>query len=65
VCEQTFFSDVLKQSGATPLLWTNNLMAPEAYVLSAAIDGWMKKKAMSKSASAPLIPITVSGVKAS
>jgi len=44
VCEQTFFSDVLKQSGATPLLWTNNLMAPEAYVLSAAIDGWMKKE---------------------
>jgi hypothetical protein len=44
VCDQTFFSDVHKQSGATPLLWTNNLMAPEAYVLSAAIDGWMKKE---------------------
>jgi hypothetical protein len=39
-----FFSPALKQSGATPLLWTTNLMAPEAYVLSAAIDGWMKKE---------------------
>jgi hypothetical protein len=39
-----FFSPALQQSGATPLLWTTNLMAPEAYVLSAAIDGWMKKE---------------------
>jgi len=39
-----YFSPALAQSGATPLLWTTNLMAPEAYVLSAAIDGWMKKE---------------------
>lgn len=39
-----YFSTALEQSGATPLLWTTNLMAPEAYVLSAAIDGWMKKE---------------------
>lgn len=39
-----YFSPALEQSGATPLLWTTNLMAPEAYVLSAAIDGWMKKE---------------------
>ena len=39
-----FFSTALEQSGATPLLWTTNLMAPEAYVLSAAIDGWIKKE---------------------
>jgi len=39
-----YFSPVLQPSGATPLLWTTNLMAPEAYVLSAAIDGWMKKE---------------------
>jgi hypothetical protein len=31
-------------AGATPLPWTTNLMAPEAYVLSAAIDDWMKKE---------------------
>ena len=39
-----YFSPSLQTSGATPLLWTTNLMAPEAYVLSAAIDGWMKKE---------------------
>jgi hypothetical protein len=39
-----YFSTALEQSGATPLLWTTNLMAPEAYVLSAALDGWLKKE---------------------
>ena len=39
-----YFSPALQETGATPLLWTTNLMAPEAYVLSAAIDGWMKKE---------------------
>lgn len=39
-----YFSSALEQGGATPLLWTTNLMAPEAYVLSAAIDGWIKKE---------------------
>ena len=39
-----YFSPALQHTGATPLLWTTNLMAPEAYVLSAAIDGWMKKE---------------------
>lgn len=39
-----YFSDALEESGASPLLWTTNLMAPEAYVLSAAIDGWLKKE---------------------
>jgi hypothetical protein len=41
---KNYFSSALQQSGATPLLWTTNLMAPEAYVLSAAIDGWLKKE---------------------
>ncbi|HEV7796576.1 MAG TPA: hypothetical protein VGO73_00355 [Pyrinomonadaceae bacterium] len=39
-----YFATPLKSTGAEPLLWTTNLMAPEAYVLSAAIDGWMKKE---------------------
>jgi hypothetical protein len=39
-----YFAAPLKSSGASPLLWTTNLMAPEAYILSAAIDGWMKKE---------------------
>ena len=39
-----FFAPLLQASGATPLVWTTNLMAPEAYVLSAAIDGWIRKE---------------------
>lgn len=39
-----YYGPALEQSGATPLLWTTNLMAPEAYVLSAAIEGWIKKE---------------------
>lgn len=36
-----FFQDHLRSTGAHPLLWTTNLMAPEAYVLKAAVDGWI------------------------
>ena len=36
-----YFAPPLKESGANPLLWTTNLMAPEAYVLKAALDGWL------------------------
>jgi hypothetical protein len=39
-----YFAAPLKSTGARPLLWTTNLMAPEAYVLSAAIDGWLKSE---------------------
>jgi hypothetical protein len=39
-----YFHKLLQQTGASPLLWTTHLMAPEAYVLSAAIDGWMNKE---------------------
>jgi hypothetical protein len=41
---KSYFSSALQRTGATPLLWTTNLMAPEAYVLSAAIDGWVRKE---------------------
>jgi hypothetical protein len=41
---KSYFTDVLRQSGAKPLLWTTNLMAPEAYILSAAIEGWLQKE---------------------
>jgi hypothetical protein len=30
--------------GATPLLWTTGLMAPEAYTLKAALAGWMQQE---------------------
>lgn len=39
-----FFSPYLKQTNAEPLLWTTGLMAPEAYILEAALDAWIQKK---------------------
>jgi hypothetical protein len=36
-----FFANGLKSTGAQPLLWTTGLMAPEAYTLKAALDGWI------------------------
>jgi hypothetical protein len=36
-----YFASYLKAAGAKPLLWTTNLMAPEAYTLKAAVDGWI------------------------
>ncbi len=39
-----YFARPLERTGAEPLLWTTNLMAPEAYILSAAIDGWLKQE---------------------
>ena len=39
-----YFADALRKTGANPLLWTTNLMAPEAYILSAALDGWLRKE---------------------
>jgi hypothetical protein len=36
-----YFAEPLRNTGASPLLWTTGLMAPEAYVLKAAIDGWV------------------------
>jgi hypothetical protein len=38
---KAYFAQGLRPTGATPLLWTTNLMAPEAYTLKAALDGWM------------------------
>ena len=39
-----YFSEILRGTGARPLLWTTNLMAPEAYILAAAIEGWLQKE---------------------
>jgi len=38
---KVFFARGLKSTGAQPLLWTTGLMAPEAYTLKAALDGWI------------------------
>lgn len=36
-----FFGDAVRASGAYPLIWTTGLMAPEAYTLKSALDGWI------------------------
>jgi hypothetical protein len=36
-----YFAAPLRMTGAYPLLWTTNLMAPEAYTLKDALDGWI------------------------
>ena len=36
-----YFAAHLKKTGANPLLWTSNLMAPEAYILHDALEGWI------------------------
>lgn len=37
-----YFRKAVTKAGAAPLLWTTNLMAPEAYTLKAALDGWVR-----------------------
>src|SRR5215213_864876 len=37
-----FFSAPLRKTSASPLLWTSNLMAPEAYILHDALEGWTR-----------------------
>jgi hypothetical protein len=37
---KSYFASGLRPTGAQPLLWTTGLMAPEAYTLKAALDGW-------------------------
>ncbi len=39
---RSYFSAPLKKTSAKPLLWTSNLMAPEAYILHDALDGWVR-----------------------
>lgn len=36
-----FYAPHLERTGASPLLWTTGLMAPEAYTLKAALNGWV------------------------
>jgi hypothetical protein len=38
---KSYFAAPLRAAGAQPLLWTTGLMAPEAYTLESAIDGWI------------------------
>jgi len=41
---QQYFSELLRTTGAYPLLWTTGLMAPEAYTLKSALDGWIDRE---------------------
>jgi hypothetical protein len=36
-----YFGPVLEQAGVNPMLWTSNLMAPEAYTLHDALSGYV------------------------
>ncbi len=38
---QRYFREPLRGTGASPLVWTTGLMAPEAYTLEAAISAWV------------------------
>ena len=39
-----YFTEPVRSSGAYPLLWTTGLMAPEAYTLKSALDGWIAEE---------------------
>lgn len=41
---RNYFTAPLKNTSANPLLWTTNLMAPEAYILHDALDAWVKNE---------------------
>jgi hypothetical protein len=38
---QRYFREPVRAAGASPLLWTTGLMAPEAYTLEAALSAWV------------------------
>jgi hypothetical protein len=41
---RNYFAQHLKKTSANPLVWTSNLMAPEAYILHDAIEGWVRNE---------------------
>jgi len=45
---KSYFGDALRATGASPLVWTTNLMAPEAYILAATLDGWLNHESDEK-----------------
>jgi hypothetical protein len=38
---KNYFKPYFDQTKVNPLVWTTGLMAPEAYTLKSAIDGWI------------------------
>lgn len=45
---RNYFKSHIQKAGARPVLWTTHLMAPEAYTLKAAIDGWLLNESPEK-----------------
>ncbi len=45
---RSYFADPVALAGAKPLLWTTGLMAPEAYTLESAVEGWLVKESDEK-----------------
>ncbi|MBN1759775.1 MAG: hypothetical protein JW863_15720 [Chitinispirillaceae bacterium] len=41
---KSYFSPEIRKAKANPTLWTTRLMAPEAYTLQAALDGWIRNE---------------------
>jgi hypothetical protein len=41
---EKYFAEPLRSAGTHPLLLTTGLMAPEAYILKTALDGWLKNE---------------------
>lgn len=41
---KSYFKEDIKSASAKPILWTTHLMAPEAYTLHSAIEGWIKNE---------------------
>ena len=38
---KSYFKEFIRDAGANPVIWTSGLMAPEAYTLEWALDGWV------------------------
>jgi len=45
---KSYFYKIQSLNGAFPILWTTGLMAPEAYTLKSAIDGWILNETPNK-----------------
>lgn len=43
---RNYFQDPILKSGANPILWTTGFMAPESYVLEAAINSWISNEGL-------------------
>lgn len=41
---KSYFKEDIKKANANPILWTTHLMAPEAYTLHSAFNGWIKNE---------------------